>query len=60
MGDIVDASDTAPYMKDIVYGLGVAGPPAQENIEAQTEVVNESKNTENIEEDLGRHVDVRV
>ncbi len=60
MGDIVDASDTVPYMQDIVYGLGVAGPPAQENVEAQTEVVNESKNTENIEEDLGRHVDVRV
>ena len=60
MGDIVDASDVAPSMQDIVYGLGVAGPPAQENVEAQTEEVSKSKNTENIEEDLGRHVDVRV
>lgn len=60
MGDIIDASDIGPYSQDIVYGLGVVGPPAQEIVETQPEAVNESVNTESIEEDVGRHVDVRV
>ena len=60
MSDAVNSTDYLPYAHEMVNGIGVAGPPAEE-IQSDTEQVNvSSEKIENIDEGIGRNVDVVV
>ena len=60
MGDAINSTDYLPYSQEMVNGIGVAGPPAEE-AQSDTEQVNvSSEKMENIDEDIGRNVDVVV
>jgi hypothetical protein len=60
MGDIVDGADYITYSREMVGGIGVAGPPVEETEAVAEEVDVNSEEIENIEEDIGRNVDVTV
>ncbi len=60
MSDAVNSADYLPYSQEMVNGIGAAGPPA-EGTRSDTEQVNvSSEKIENIDEDIGRNVDVVV
>ncbi len=60
MSDAVNSADYLPYAQEMVKGIGVAGPSA-EGAQTDIEQVNvSSEKTENIDEDIGRNVDVVV
>jgi hypothetical protein len=60
MGDIVEGADYTTYYREMVSGIDVAGPPAEETQTVSEEVDVSSGEIENIEEDIGRNVDVTV
>ena len=67
MGDIPDSSSTWPVSPEVVTGIGVAGPPADET-EIPEEAVNEvstengvqTENSEFSEEEVGNNIDVEA
>lgn len=67
MGDIPDSSSTWPLPPEVVTGIGVAGPPADE-AEVPEEEVNEvstenavqTENSEFSEQEVGNNIDVEV
>ena len=62
MGDIADTSYIAPYPQDIVSGIGETDKSAtgEEVEEVEEETVIETENSENGDENIGRHIDVTV
>ncbi|HEB30429.1 MAG TPA: hypothetical protein ENI15_06095 [Spirochaetes bacterium] len=60
MGDAINSTDYLPYSREMVNGIGVAGPPAEE-AQSNTEQVDvSSEKIENIDEEIGGNVDVVV
>jgi len=60
MSDAVNSTDYITYSWDMVNVIGIAGPSA-EVTQPDTEQVNvSSEELENIDEDIGRNVDVVV
>lgn len=62
MGDIADTQYIAPYPHDIVSGVGETdtSETGEEVEEVEEETVIETENSENGDENLGRHIDVTV
>ena len=60
MGDIVNDAGYITYSREMVGGIGVAGPSAVETEAVAEEVDVSSEDIENIDEDIGRNVDVTV
>ncbi len=59
MGDIADTSYIRPYPQDIVSDIGeTAKSETVEEVEEET--VIETENSENGDENIGRHIDVTV
>jgi hypothetical protein len=59
MGDIADTQYIAPYPHDIVSGVGETDT-SETSEEVEEETVIETENSENGDENLGRHIDVTV
>ncbi len=64
MGDILDSSYTWPLPPENVTGIGVAGPPADEDRvpeeEMRTENNVQTENSEFSEEGVGKNIDVEA
>jgi hypothetical protein len=60
MGDIPNASGVMPIPEENVYGIGVAGPPAERPEEPAAEEVIQKENAENGDEAVGRNIDIEA
>jgi hypothetical protein len=60
MSDAVNSADYLPYAQEMVHGIGVAGPSAEETQSNIEQVDVSSEKIENFDEDIGRNVDVVV
>jgi hypothetical protein len=60
MGDIPDTSGVMPIPEENVYGIGVAGPPAERPAEPPAEEVIQKENAEYSDRAVGRNIDVEA
>ena len=60
MSDAVSSTEYLTYSQDLVNGIGVAGPSADAAQPYTEQAAASSEEIENIDEDIGRNVDVVV